>query len=51
MGSLLDRAEKTIRHHDLLAPDDRVLVALSGGPDCTFCARWDTRRAPRIWII
>jgi len=33
MGSLLDRAEKTIRHHDLLAPDDRVLVALSGGPD------------------
>lgn len=33
MESLLDRAGKTIRRHGLLAPDDRVLVALSGGPD------------------
>jgi tRNA(Ile)-lysidine synthase len=32
---VLARIQRTIREHGLLAPGDRVLVALSGGPDST----------------
>ena len=38
MSSLLDRVRATIRAHDLVRPDTRVLVALSGGSDSVALA-------------
>lgn len=34
-----DQVERTIRHHDMIVPADRVLVAVSGGKDSL--ALWD----------
>jgi tRNA(Ile)-lysidine synthase len=33
VSAVLCAVEKTIREHDLLRPKDRILVAVSGGPD------------------
>lgn len=37
--SLLDRVRATLRRHDLVTSDSRVLVAVSGGPDSVALAR------------
>ena len=34
--NLLERVLKTVRNYDMLKSDDRVLVAVSGGPDSVF---------------
>jgi tRNA(Ile)-lysidine synthase len=36
---LLSRIERTIKKHDMLRPGDRVLVAVSGGPDSVALLR------------
>ncbi len=33
---LIEKALKTIRHYEMLKPGDRVLAAVSGGPDSVF---------------
>ncbi|HET6149254.1 MAG TPA: tRNA lysidine(34) synthetase TilS [Polyangia bacterium] len=42
---MLSRVERTIREHGLLAPGDRVLCAVSGGPDsmALLHALWELR--------
>jgi tRNA(Ile)-lysidine synthase len=35
-GKLIEQALKTIRNYDTLKPGDRVLIAVSGGPDSVF---------------
>ncbi|MDX2246685.1 MAG: tRNA lysidine(34) synthetase TilS [Bacteroidia bacterium] len=42
MKELLSRLASTIRNCDLMAPDQEVLVAVSGGPDSVFLA-WALR--------
>ena len=47
---LLLKVEKTIREHDMIRPGERVLVALSGGPDSVACLRCLQRLAGK-WRI
>jgi tRNA(Ile)-lysidine synthase len=47
---LLLKVERTIRKHDMLYPGERVLVALSGGPDSVACLRSLQRLAGK-WRI
>ncbi len=34
--NLIEQTLKTIRHYEMLKPNDRILVAVSGGPDSVF---------------
>jgi tRNA(Ile)-lysidine synthase len=47
---VLSAVEKTIRAHALTAPGDRVLVAVSGGPDSTALLHGLLALAPRLRV-
>ena len=47
---MLSRILRTIREHDLLAAGDRVLVAVSGGPDSTALLHALARLSPRLGV-
>ncbi len=50
VARVLERVTATAREHDLFAPGDRVLVAVSGGPDsvCLLYSLWHLRRLFKI---
>ncbi len=47
---MLSRILRTIREHDLVTRGDRVLVAVSGGPDSTALLHGLAKVAPRLGI-
>ncbi|MFQ5952902.1 MAG: tRNA lysidine(34) synthetase TilS [Candidatus Omnitrophota bacterium] len=52
-STFLKRAKDTIKHYDMLRPGDRVLVAVSGGPDSVALlkALFEMRRSLGIEIV
>ena len=46
VARVLERVTRTARDHEMFAPDDRVLICVSGGPDsvCLLYALWHLRR-------
>jgi tRNA(Ile)-lysidine synthase len=50
VARVLERVTRTARDHELFEPGDRVLVAVSGGPDsvCLLYALWHLRRLLKI---
>jgi tRNA(Ile)-lysidine synthase len=52
VARVLERITATVRRHEMFLPGQRVLVAVSGGPDsvCLLYALWSLRRLFRIRI-
>lgn len=52
VARVLERITATVREHEMVAPGDTVLVAVSGGPDsvCLLSALWRLRRLLKIRI-
>jgi tRNA(Ile)-lysidine synthase len=50
VARVLERVTRTVRQHEMIAPGDRVLVCVSGGPDsvCLLYALWHLRRLLRM---
>ena len=51
--SIIQKVKKTIQKHSMLFPDERVLVAVSGGPDSValFHLLWELREELRIQLV
>ncbi len=50
VARVLERVTATVRQHDMLMPGDRVLVAVSGGPDST-CLLHALHRLRRLFRV
>ena len=52
VARVLERVTATVREHDMFSPGDRVLVAVSGGPDsvCLLYSLWMLRRLFKIQL-
>src|SRR5919198_2264004 len=50
VARVLERVTSTAREHDMFSPGDRVLVAVSGGPDST-CLLYSLHMLRRLFKI
>ena len=53
VARVLERVTATVRKNEMVAPDDLVVVAVSGGPDsvCLLYSLWHLRRLLKIRLV